>query len=356
MRRFAVSANSRPGSRRSDTSRCTDVSQASMPSRESTTVSGTSRSITMDAGPESRSNRWRVRRGNGEPFDREGVADGIRVDAHLRRRLDERVGLDATDVGGVGGLELLCPRQDASHVVTVESVGHDHHDTVARHVRGVRATRALACDPCDHCRTRGERALARPGTLGIVDLGVGIARRCPPPCHLGAPKRLLQPVLQPDRAVIRRGDDRTRGGRGVARLCVRDGSDCIDRARALLHREPCRGATPALRRHSGVPAGTVRTTRHRDDVRRRRHAGRVRRRRATRPDHGRAGRDPLEPTTRARRPRRVGCHRRPVHRRRLDVRHTARPATPRSWCRHLAPFGDQGHRRSQRCNARRHLG
>ena len=68
--------------------------------------------------------------------------------------------------------------------------------------------------------------------------------------------------------------------------------------------------------------------------------GRVRRGGAARPHDARARRDAVEPAPRAGRPRRARRAARPVHRRRLDVRHAARPAAAgprRRTCRCTRP-------------------
>ena len=89
----------------------------------------------------------------------------------------------ATSAGSVCSISCAA-RQDAGDGIAIESVGHDDHDTVARHVRGVRAT--VPGDPRHHGGPRGERALARPGTVGVVARGsrtrsttrTGVPRRC----------------------------------------------------------------------------------------------------------------------------------------------------------------------------------
>ena len=110
---------------------------------------------------------------------------------------------------------------------------------------------------------------------------------------------------------------------------------------------------PDLRRHDGVRAGAVRPLRHRAHRRRRHRPGRLRRGRAARPHDARARREPVQPAPRPRRPRRPRRRQRPVHRRRLDVRHADRPAAAAPRRRPRAALGDQGHLRPQRRHPRR---
>ncbi|MEZ5136689.1 MAG: PLP-dependent transferase [Acidimicrobiales bacterium] len=82
-------------------------------------------------------------------------------------------------------------------------------------------------------------------------------------------------------------------------------------------------------------------------ARRRRHPGQ---------DHPGAGRDPGEPAPRPRRPRRARCHRRPHHRRRLDVRHAHAAAAAGPRRRPGRALGHQVDRRAQRRHPRRRGG
>ncbi len=119
--------------------------------------------------------------------------------------------------------------------------------------------------------------------------------------------------------------------------------------------QPHRHPAPALRRHARVPPGPVPPDGHRRHLRRRRRARRVRRSRRARPHDARDRRDAVESAARVGRPRRTRLDQGPVHARRLDVRHAARPAAARPRRRHLAALGHQGHRRPQRRHPRRDL-
>ncbi len=205
----------------------------------------------------------------------------------------------------------------------------------------------------DQRRAARQRISPRAGTLGFERVAVDGSRRCARTGDRAARTRLLQPVLEPDRAFVRGGDRRSRGRRRRVGVRVGHGGPGIDRAGDLLERRPHRRPAPAVRGHDRVPAGPMRTARHRADAGRRHRAWGVRGRGATGTHDARAGRDAVEPASRARRSRRAGGDQGPVDRGRLDVRHTTRPTAARPRRRHRRALGDEGHRRPQRRDARR---
>ena len=93
-----------------------------------------------------------------------------------------------------------------------------------------------------------------------------------------AGRRVLQPLLQPDRALVRGGHRRARRRRGRAGVRVGHGRHRHGDLRPVLDRRPHRRPAPAVRRHARVPAGPVPADGHRGHAGRRHRARRVRRR------------------------------------------------------------------------------
>ena len=120
-------------------------------------------------------------------------------------------------------------------------------------------------------------------------------------------------------------------------------------------RRPHRRPAPDLLGDARLPAGAVRSIRHRSHPRRRHRTGSVRGCGPARQDDAGARRDPVQPAARARRPRRARRAARAVHDGRLHLRHAARAAAAGPRRAPVAALGDEGHRRPQRRHARRGL-
>ena len=153
--------------------------------------------------------------------------------------------------------------------------------SVGGHVGRQDSAPRRARDAGDPGRTRRERVVARAGAVGVEHVGIRRPRRRTPSSDLGPPRRLLQPLLEPDRAIVRAGDRRTGGRRGVTRLRVGDGRARLDRVRTLFDRQSHRRPASAVRGHARIPPGTMSTHGHRRHLRRRGGARRVRRRRSS---------------------------------------------------------------------------
>jgi len=100
----------------------------------------------------------RSRTFDGEPLDRQRIAHGVRIDTDLGRRFDQRRRFDA--IGGFGRsgvLDLLGTIEDASHIISVESLAHRSTIRSRHHAHVERPTTNRCLTPDG--RVRGDRCL-----------------------------------------------------------------------------------------------------------------------------------------------------------------------------------------------------